>query len=215
MPLIKVRGRCTRSRSLSSVTERSSLAAFTQTAMASIKTEEVEVGAALEKRKPAAVNRVLYSSRLRCLPPSNTSIVRSITGAMPGVPMSSITISTTTMRPPGLMARLQLCRIEIHASSPSRAGPTSKDRGQREAQRSTTQAEALSKAIEDPDEEVRNNAVRALAVLSAAIANDHLRINVKLPPGLRRIGRSPILNRRPCWSGSNPTKSRFENEHRV
>jgi hypothetical protein len=46
-------------------------------------------------------------------------------------------------------------------------------------QRSSTQAEALSKAIEDPDEEVRNNAVRALAVLSAAATNDHLQINVK------------------------------------
>jgi HEAT repeats len=46
-------------------------------------------------------------------------------------------------------------------------------------QRSSTQAEALSKAIEDPDEEVRNNAVRALAVLSAATTSDHLQINMK------------------------------------
>ena len=45
-------------------------------------------------------------------------------------------------------------------------------------QRSPTQAEALSKAITDPDDEVRNNAVRALAVLSAA-TNDPLQINVK------------------------------------
>jgi hypothetical protein len=46
-------------------------------------------------------------------------------------------------------------------------------------QRSPSQAGALSKAIEDPDEEVRNNAVRALSVLSAATTNDHLQIDVK------------------------------------
>jgi hypothetical protein len=45
--------------------------------------------------------------------------------------------------------------------------------------RSPTQAEALSRAIEDPDEEVRNNAVRALAVLSAATKKDGLQINIK------------------------------------
>lgn len=44
---------------------------------------------------------------------------------------------------------------------------------------SNTQAEALSQAITDPDNEVRNNAVRALSVLSAATTNDHPRINVK------------------------------------
>ncbi len=46
-------------------------------------------------------------------------------------------------------------------------------------QRSTKQAEALSQAITDPDDDVRNNAVRALAVLSAATTTDHLQINVK------------------------------------
>ena len=46
-------------------------------------------------------------------------------------------------------------------------------------QRSPTQAEALSNAMNDPDDEVRNNAVRALAVLSSATANEHLQINLK------------------------------------
>ena len=46
-------------------------------------------------------------------------------------------------------------------------------------QRSSAQAEALSRAIGDPDEEVRNNAVRALAVLSAASTGDHLPINIE------------------------------------
>lgn len=44
---------------------------------------------------------------------------------------------------------------------------------------SNTQAEALSQAINDPDDEVRNNAVRALSVLSAATTNDHPKINVE------------------------------------
>lgn len=44
---------------------------------------------------------------------------------------------------------------------------------------SNTQAEALSQAMTDPDNEVRNNAVRALSVLSAGTKNDHPRINVK------------------------------------
>jgi hypothetical protein len=46
-------------------------------------------------------------------------------------------------------------------------------------QSSPTQAEALSKAIEDIDEEVRNNAVRALVVLSAATKGDRLQIDVE------------------------------------
>ncbi|WP_035356343.1 HEAT repeat domain-containing protein [Edaphobacter aggregans] len=45
--------------------------------------------------------------------------------------------------------------------------------------RSQTQAEALSKAINDPDEEVRNNAVRALAVLSAVPGSEDLHISVQ------------------------------------
>ena len=45
--------------------------------------------------------------------------------------------------------------------------------------RSATQAEALSQAVIDPDSEVRNNAVRALAVLSAASTGEHPNINVK------------------------------------
>ncbi len=45
--------------------------------------------------------------------------------------------------------------------------------------RSPAQAEALSKAITDPDDEVRNNAVRALAVLSAATTYDPLQIDIK------------------------------------
>jgi len=44
---------------------------------------------------------------------------------------------------------------------------------------SNTQAEALSRALADPDSEVRNNAVRALSVLSAAGTNDHPKITVK------------------------------------
>ena len=38
-------------------------------------------------------------------------------GAKPGVPISSIKLSTTRMRPPGLMLRLQFFRIERQASS--------------------------------------------------------------------------------------------------
>jgi hypothetical protein len=44
---------------------------------------------------------------------------------------------------------------------------------------SNTQAEALSQAINDPDDEVRNNAVRALYVLSAATATDRPKIDVE------------------------------------
>ena len=45
--------------------------------------------------------------------------------------------------------------------------------------RSRTQVEALSDAMNDPDEEVRNNAVRALAVLAHAATKDHLQISVE------------------------------------
>lgn len=47
------------------------------------------------------------------------------------------------------------------------------------AQSSNSQAEALSQAIRDPDNEVRNNAVRALSVLSASSSGDHPMINVE------------------------------------
>ena len=47
------------------------------------------------------------------------------------------------------------------------------------ARSSTAQAEALSQATIDPDSDVRNNAVRALFVLSAASAVDHPQINPK------------------------------------
>ena len=46
-------------------------------------------------------------------------------------------------------------------------------------QRSPSQAKALSNAINDPDEEVRNNAVRALAVLVAVPGSEQLQINVQ------------------------------------
>ena len=46
-------------------------------------------------------------------------------------------------------------------------------------QSSNTQAEALSQAITDPDNEVRNNAVRALPVLSTATTKVHPKINIK------------------------------------
>lgn len=46
-------------------------------------------------------------------------------------------------------------------------------------QRSATQAEALSWAMDDPDEDVRNNAVRALAVLSAVTGKEPLQISVQ------------------------------------
>ena len=72
---------------------------FLHTATASVRTNGVEVGVTLEKRKSAAVNRALYSSRFRSLPPSMTSIFMSIMGAKPGVPISSIKLSTTRMRP--------------------------------------------------------------------------------------------------------------------
>jgi hypothetical protein len=46
-------------------------------------------------------------------------------------------------------------------------------------QRSPSQVEALSKAMSDSDEEVRNNAVRALVVLSDATGAEPLQINVQ------------------------------------
>jgi hypothetical protein len=47
------------------------------------------------------------------------------------------------------------------------------------ARRSQTQADALAKAMNDPDEEVRNNAVRALSLLSAAPGNAQMQINMQ------------------------------------
>ena len=47
------------------------------------------------------------------------------------------------------------------------------------AKSSDTQAEALSQAITDPDDEVRNNAIRALSVLSASNTYKHPKINVE------------------------------------
>lgn len=64
---------------------------------------------------------------------------------------------------------------------------TADDVGQRRAaaalmgyvERSQAQADALSEAMEDPDDEVRNNAVRALAVLSSVAGGARLQINIK------------------------------------
>ena len=47
------------------------------------------------------------------------------------------------------------------------------------ARRSRTQVEALSGAMNDPDEEVRNNAVRALEVLAASRAKNPVQISVE------------------------------------
>ena len=46
-------------------------------------------------------------------------------------------------------------------------------------QRSPTQAKSLSKAMDDPDEEVRNNAVRGLAVLSGITGTEPMQIDVQ------------------------------------
>ena len=64
---------------------------------------------------------------------------------------------------------------------------TAKDPTQRRAaaallgyvRRSQTQADALAKAMSDPDEEVRNNAVRALSVLSGGPGGGQMQINVQ------------------------------------